>query len=31
VDRERMSVDEALHIARRWFWDNPKELYRLRV
>lgn len=31
VDRGGMSTDEALRIARRWFWDNPKELYRLNV
>jgi uncharacterized protein len=31
VDRGGMSADEALRIARRWFWDNPKELYRLNV
>lgn len=31
VDQGRMSTDEALRIARLWFWDNPKDLYRLNV
>jgi hypothetical protein len=31
VDQGRMSIDEALRIARLWFWDNPQELYRLNV
>ena len=27
VDRGLMSHDEAVIIARKWLWDNPKELY----
>ena len=30
VDEGRMSQDEALGLARRWLWDNPRELYRLQ-
>ena len=26
-----MTEDQALGLARQWFWDNPKELYRLDV
>lgn len=28
---KQMSEDQALGLARKWFWDNPKELYRLKV
>jgi len=31
IRQGRMSENQALHIARQWFWDNPKELYRLDV
>lgn len=31
VSRGRMSRDDALEIARMWFYDNPKELYGLDV
>jgi predicted TIM-barrel fold metal-dependent hydrolase len=26
-----MTENQALEIARRWFWENPKTLYRLRI
>ncbi len=26
-----MTEDQALILAKQWFWDNPKELYRLDV
>jgi predicted TIM-barrel fold metal-dependent hydrolase len=29
VDRGLMSHDEAVTIARKWLWDNPRGLYRL--
>lgn len=31
VDQGKMSTDDALRIARCWFWDNPKALYRLNI
>jgi len=31
VDDGLMTEDEAIEIARKWFWDNPRELYRLKV
>jgi len=31
VDEGLMTEDEAIEIARKWFWDNPRELYRLKV
>jgi len=29
VEDGLMTEDEAIAIARRWFWDNPRQLYRL--
>lgn len=29
VERGQMDEDKALHIARMWLWDNPRELYHL--
>jgi len=29
IERGRMTEDQAVALARRWLWDNPKELYRL--
>ena len=29
IDRGLMGFDEATFIIKRWFWDNPKELYKL--
>jgi predicted TIM-barrel fold metal-dependent hydrolase len=29
IERGQMSEDQALGLARKWLWDNPKELYRL--
>jgi predicted TIM-barrel fold metal-dependent hydrolase len=29
VRRKQMNEVQALGWARKWFWDNPKELYRL--
>jgi predicted TIM-barrel fold metal-dependent hydrolase len=26
----QMTESQALELARKWFWDNPRELYRLR-
>jgi len=31
VDRGFMSVDEAISVARKWLWDNPRQLYKLNV
>jgi predicted TIM-barrel fold metal-dependent hydrolase len=31
IVENQMTEDQALELARRWFWDNPKELYRLKV
>ena len=31
VDRGQMSVDEAIVIAKKWLWDNPKNLYKLNI
>jgi hypothetical protein len=31
VDEGLMTEDQALEIARKWFWDNPKSAYRLPV
>jgi hypothetical protein len=27
----QISGEQALGLARKWLWDNPKELYRLDV
>ncbi|MFQ6133891.1 MAG: amidohydrolase family protein, partial [Armatimonadota bacterium] len=31
VEEGVMTEDQALEIARKWFWDNPKEAYGLEV
>jgi predicted TIM-barrel fold metal-dependent hydrolase len=31
VDEGRMSEEQALILAHRWLWDNPRDLYRLKV
>jgi len=31
VDDGLMTEDQTLAVARKWFWDNPVELYRLKV
>jgi len=31
IERGQMSEDQALALARKWLWDNPKQLYRLNV
>ena len=31
VDRGLMAEEEAIVIARKWLWDNPKELYNLNI
>jgi uncharacterized protein len=31
VGERQMTEDQALDLAKKWFWDNPKELYRLNV
>ena len=31
IERGQMSESRALDLARKWFWDNPVELYRLEV
>ncbi len=31
IERGQMNEDQALGLARKWLWDNPKELYRLDV
>ena len=29
VMRKQMTETEVVAVAKRWFWENPKELYRL--
>lgn len=29
IEEGRINESQALNIAKRWFWENPKELYRL--
>lgn len=29
VDDGLMTVEQAIGVAHRWFWENPRELYRL--
>jgi len=29
IDQGRLDLDEALRIARMWFYENPKRIYRL--
>ena len=29
IERGLLTEDQALSLARKWLWDNPKELYRL--
>lgn len=31
VERGQFTEEQALALARKWLWDNPKELYRLEV
>jgi predicted TIM-barrel fold metal-dependent hydrolase len=31
VDRGLMSSDEAIVIAQKWLWDNPRNLYKLSL
>lgn len=31
VDRGLMERDEAVAIAKKWLWDNPKKLYKLKI
>jgi len=31
VAQGRWTEDQALAVARKWLWDNPRELYRLQV
>jgi len=31
VRRDLLSKDEAISIAKKWFYENPKRLYRLKV
>lgn len=31
IVRKQMSEDQALGIARKWLWDNPKQLYNLKL
>ena len=31
IRERRLTVEQALAVAHRWFWENPVELYRLRV
>jgi len=31
IERGQMNEDQALGLARRWLWDNPKDLYQLSV
>ncbi len=31
IERGQMTQDQALTLARQWFYDNPKTLYRLEL
>jgi len=31
IAENRMSESQALAVARKWFWDNPKSLYGLEI
>lgn len=31
IQNKQFSESEAITLARKWLWDNPKELYRLRI
>jgi predicted TIM-barrel fold metal-dependent hydrolase len=31
IEQGRMTEDDALTLARKWFWENPKELYGLHL
>ena len=31
VDKGMMDHDEAVSIAHKWLWDNPRELYKLNI
>jgi len=31
IRAKQMTESQALALARKWFWDNPMELYRLKV
>jgi len=31
IREETMSEKQALTLLKKWFWDNPVELYRLKL
>jgi hypothetical protein len=31
IVEKQMTESQALDIARKWFWENPKDLYRLNL
>lgn len=31
IEEGQMTEDQAIDLAHKWLWDNPKELYRLKV
>ena len=31
IERGCMDEEEALELARKWLWENPRDLYRLKV
>jgi predicted TIM-barrel fold metal-dependent hydrolase len=31
IERGQMTEDQAIGLARKWLWDNPVDLYRLKV
>ncbi len=31
IERGQMNEDQAIGLARKWLWDNPKDLYKLNV
>lgn len=31
IMEKQMTETQALELARKWFWDNPKELYQLKL
>jgi predicted TIM-barrel fold metal-dependent hydrolase len=31
IERKQMTEEQATALARKWLWDNPVELYRLKV
>ena len=31
ISEKQLSEEQALNLAHKWFWDNPRQLYHLDV